>query len=106
MASKLKRGTFGKFDEVEAWYRPGTSDENALIEVINKKAYRRGSVKFDVERGERWLDLGANIGAFALYARSKGATVECYEPMPDCFAILKKNVPKARLHNSAVTNLQ
>jgi len=104
MANKLKRGTFGK-DKVKAYYRPGTSDENALIEVINKKAYRRGSVDFDVEPGEHWLDLGANVGAFALYAKSKGATAECYEPMPDCFEILQKNVPEFKLHNTAVTNL-
>ncbi len=101
---KLKRGTFGK-DKVKAWYRPGTSDENALIEVIGKKAYRRGSVGFDVAAGEHWLDFGANIGAFALYCKSKGAIATCFEPMPDCFEILKKNVPEFRLHNLAVTNL-
>jgi FkbM family methyltransferase len=102
--TKLKQGTFGK-DKVKAWYRPGTSDENALIEVISKKAYRRGSVGFDVEPGEHWLDLGANVGAFALYAKSKGAKATCYEPMPDCFAILQKNVPEFKLVNKAVTNV-
>jgi FkbM family methyltransferase len=104
MASKLKRGTFGKA-KVKAYYRPGTSDVNALEEVIGKRAYRRGSVGFDVEAGEHWLDLGANIGAFALYCKSKGATAECYEPMEDCFAILAKNVPEFKLYNKAVTNV-
>ncbi len=100
----LKRGTFGK-DKIKAWYRPGTSDENALIEVLDKRAYRRASVGFDVEAGEHWLDLGANIGAFALYCKSKGATAECYEPMPDCFKILTKNVPEFELYDKAVTNV-
>jgi len=104
--TKLKQGTFGK-DKVKAYYRPGTSDENALIEVINKKAYRRASIGFDVMPGERWLCMGSNIGAFALYAKSKGAkSVTCYEPMTDCFEILKKNVPEFELHNSAVSNLR
>jgi FkbM family methyltransferase len=107
MANKLVRGTFGK-DKVKAWYRAGTSDENALIEVIEKKAYRRASIDFDVKPGERWLCAGSNIGAFALYAKSKGAkSVTCFEPMPDCFAILKKNAtgPIFKLHNKAITNI-
>lgn len=98
---KLKYGTFGK---AKAYYRPGTSDENALKEVLIARAYRRGSVGFDVEAGEQWLDLGANIGAFALYCQSKGATAECYEPMPDCFTILRRNAPKFKCYNTAISN--
>ena len=97
----LKRGEFGG---VQAYYRPGTSDENALKEVLIAKTYRRKSIGFDVEAGEHWLDLGGNVGAFSLYAQSKGATAECYEPMPDCFAILRKNVPKFKCHNTAVSD--
>lgn len=78
---------------IKAYYRPDTSDERALIEVIEKTTYRRKGIGFDVEAGEHWLDLGANIGAFALYCKLRGATAECYEPQPDCFSILKKNVP-------------
>jgi FkbM family methyltransferase len=103
--TKLTRGTFGKA-KVKAYYRPGTSDVNALEEVIGKRAYRRGSVGFDVEKGEHWADWGANVGAFALYVKSRGATAECWEPMSDCFEILTKNVSEFKLHNSAVTNLR
>lgn len=89
---QLKQGKFGKA-KIAAWYRPGTTDVNALIEVLDKRAYRRASVGFDVERGEHWLDLGANIGAFALYCKSKGATCVSYEPDPECYKVLTKNVP-------------
>ena len=88
----------------------GSSDEQALAEVLKKRAYRRIRSGFDVLAGERWLDLGANIGAFALYCLSQRAEADCYEPDPECFAILSKNVEVNRapgvvfnLHNSAVT---
>jgi FkbM family methyltransferase len=80
-----------------------SSDEQALAEVLEKKAYRRVRSGFDVKPGERWLDLGANIGAFALYCRLRGATAVCYEPDPECFEILKLNAPDFELHNAAFT---
>jgi FkbM family methyltransferase len=50
-------------------------------------------MNFDVEKGETWLDLGANIGAFALYAFTRGASmVTCYEPDADNFALLLENL--------------
>lgn len=43
------------------------------------------------------LDVGANIGAFALWAleRWPGARVTCYEPIPANVAMLRLNVPNA-----------
>ena len=40
------------------------------------------------------LDLGANVGSFALWAnlRWPGSTIRCYEPNPGTFAYLKRNV--------------
>jgi FkbM family methyltransferase len=40
------------------------------------------------------LDIGANVGSFAAWAleRWPGAHVHCYEPLPDNFALLKKNL--------------
>lgn len=39
------------------------------------------------------LDIGANVGAFAVWAVRKwpGATVTCYEPEPDNFMMLEAN---------------
>ena len=88
---------------ITAHYRPDASDERALREVITKATYRRTSLGFDVRRGERWLDLGANIGAFAPYCKMNRATAVCYEPDPDCFAMLSMNVPEFERHNVAIT---
>ena len=55
------------------------------------------------------LDIGANIGSFAAWAfkRWPAAQVHCYEPLPDNFALLKRNLaqfPEAsvRLNNFAI----
>lgn len=100
---KIERANFAG---MQAYYRPGTTDENALREVLVKRTYRRASVGFDIEAGEHWLDAGANIGAFSLYCKSKGATAECYEPMPDCFALLRLNAPEFKCYPTAISNLR
>ena len=82
--------------------RPGASDERVLEEVITRRCYRRTSANFDLEKGERWLDLGANIGAFALYCAQRGAVATCYEPDEENFKLLEKNVPQFELNRKAV----
>lgn len=90
------------------WLRRGTnepsSDEQAAQEVLVKKAYTRPRLGFDVLPGERWLDLGSNIGAFAVYCRSRGATAVCFEPEPGCFKLLQKNAAGFRCYQLAVTS--
>lgn len=83
-------------------YRPGTSDEGVLREVLERRCYRRVSVGFDVKSGERWLDLGANIGAFAVYARTHDATTLSIEPDPECFDLLTQNAPWASVQRAAI----
>jgi FkbM family methyltransferase len=84
-------------------YREGTSDERVLQEVLSG-AYRKLSIGFDIRAGEQWLDLGANIGAFAIYCGQRKASVECYEPDPACFSLLRKNAPRGTVCiNSAVS---
>lgn len=93
------------------FYRPGTSDERVLTEVVDKHCYRRSRIGFDVEQGETWLDLGANIGAFAVYCRTREARSIGFEPDPVCFEILRKNLSPAvwgydGYIKSAITNYE
>lgn len=75
------------------WLREGTSDIKAITEVIERNAYQRPRKNFGIEKGERWLDLGGNIGAFAVLAAHLGASsVDSYEADPDSFEMLKKNI--------------
>jgi FkbM family methyltransferase len=75
--------------------RSNTKDTNVVDEVIVKRCYRHTRHHFDVEEGERWLDLGAHIGCFSLYALSRGASeVKAFEPHPSNVEFYLKNLRK------------
>lgn len=75
------------------WIRPGTSDIKAIKEVVERNSYQKPRKNFKIEKGERWIDLGANIGAFSILAAHLGAArVDAYEACPDSFELLKKNI--------------
>lgn len=84
-------------------YRMNTSDLPCIREVIERDCYERKSKGVTVESGELWLDLGANIGAFAMFALSRGAMVTAYEPEADNLTLLRKNAPTALVVESCVT---
>lgn len=101
------RKVFYRTPTTEKGRQEGTSDEHALREVLTEHCYSNHSIGFDVKEDEIWLDLGANIGAFAVYCDMKGAVADCYEPDRECFDVLMKNVSQDRckfcLFNTAVT---
>jgi FkbM family methyltransferase len=84
--------------------RKGTSDEKTFKEVIVKNTYEKKY--FQIKKGEHWIDLGGNVGAFALKALSKGATVDIYEPDPFNCKMIEKNLKinnfNANIHQVAV----
>lgn len=89
--------------------RPGTSDEKAVKEVVLRNGYARRD--FRPGEGERWIDLGGNIGAFSVWACSLGARVDVYEPDPDSCEMIEHNLRlngithesgRVRVHHRAV----
>ncbi len=56
-----------------------------------------------INAGDCVVDVGANIGLFALEAARRGASVHAFEPMPATFAALDAN---ARAVNAAQVNAQ
>ena len=48
---------------------------------------------YEISGVTRVLDIGANVGAFALWARTKWpeALIYCYEPLPSNYKILREN---------------
>ncbi len=57
--------------------RRDTSDVKAIEEVIERNSYQRPRLGFIVEAGERWLDAGANVGAFAVLVHAIGGAPVC-----------------------------
>lgn len=72
------------------YIRVGTSDDDSLTETIRRNTYQKKGIT--IEPGEVWIDLGANIGGFAILAAMRGATVIAYEAEENCFAMLERNV--------------
>ena len=72
------------------WVRPGTLDEYVFKEI--RPSYNM----LDIQEGDTVLDIGANIGAFSLYATQEGAKkVYSYEPDEDNFELLNVNSPNS-----------
>lgn len=66
-----------------------------------------GEYDVPIEGPQKILDLGANCGAFALWAfhRWPGSAIQCYEPHPETFKILEENLagyPRISAHEKAV----
>lgn len=69
------------------------ADARVVDEIVLHKAYEKPRLGFGVRSGEFWLDLGANIGAFSVWAaRKRGAHVLAVEPIAENIALLKQNV--------------
>ena len=43
------------------YYRPGTTDEKVIDEVLKRNVYQKKSVDFAIEPQDVWLNLGTNI---------------------------------------------
>tara|TARA_Y100000114_G_C11718670_1_gene307319 strand:+ start:264 stop:968 length:705 start_codon:yes stop_codon:yes gene_type:complete len=78
-------------------YRPNTTDENIINEILNKQAYRKKKINFFIEEDDIWLDGGAHIGFFSLYASKNNAKkIYCFEPEEENFSLLTQNIEMMR----------
>jgi FkbM family methyltransferase len=55
-----------------------------------------------VKEGTCAFDVGAHVGSHSLAYTNAGAIVFAFEPNPEAFEALKKNVPGARAYNLAI----
>lgn len=75
---------------IKFYHREGYSDLKTFEEVIGRETYLKKGLT--IERGEKWMDCGGNVGAFALLACSKGAKVTIYEPDPNNCRMIERNL--------------
>lgn len=84
--------------------REGTADVDMVHEVFRDRYYTCDG--WDLPAGGAVLDIGAAIGTFAVEAAEAGAAVvHSYEPIPESFGVLTRNVsPYPAVHpvNAAV----
>ena len=79
---------------------PGDGSWCTVVEVFGKDGYRLGDLHPDAN-APVFVDIGANIGSFALdvCARWPDARVVCLEPAPGAFAHLVSNLEANRCSN-------
>lgn len=66
------------------------TDKTVVDEIWRENVYEVKDTHFN--RGGVVLDIGANIGAFSMYAAHLGATVYAIEPEPHNLESLKRNI--------------
>jgi FkbM family methyltransferase len=89
--------------------RPGTSDWWIFLEIFVFGYYQR--VKDDIRRSKVIVDIGANVGFFAVYAAAINPEVEihAFEPFPKNVAQMEKNLllnssRQIHVHSEAVAD--
>jgi FkbM family methyltransferase len=82
--------------------RPDSSDRSTISEVVILKTY-----PLDLKPGNIVVDVGANIGAFAITAATivKHGTVFAIEPVSSIYDVLSENVRLNNLDNILLSNI-
>ncbi len=84
-------------DDLLVFLRPNTTDKWVVQEIMLRDDYRLQSMALSQATV---IDLGANIGLVSLRAATLGATrVYAYEPEPDNYGLLTKNVASNRFES-------
>ena len=87
---------FIKFDVREDY----ETDLIVIKEIFSENVYQVNNGHFNL--GGVVVDLGANIGAFSLFAAKKGATVYAVEPEPHNLQALKTNIELNRMQDNII----
>jgi FkbM family methyltransferase len=78
----------------DIFYRPGTSDPLAVYQVLVRRGDKAEYYLPDALQPRVILDIGSNIGTSILFfhERFPSATIYGFEPHPETFRILEKNI--------------
>lgn len=83
-----------RFGNVVFKTRHNSLDAFVLYEIWRYKSYGEAEIgKDDVV-----VDIGANIGGYAVLAAKSGAKVFAYEPVPETYQLLSKNIAINNCH--------
>jgi FkbM family methyltransferase len=91
----IRRIAYPPFGEI--YCRNEMETRLILDEILVDKLYLQEGVS--ISPGDIVLDVGANIGVFALCAAKQGAQVYAYEPIPGTFELLQQNIHLHGLDN-------
>ena len=92
-----------RFGNVVFKARHNSLDAFVLYEIWRYQTYREAEIR----RGDVVVDIGANIGGYAVLAAKSGAMVIAYEPVPETYQLLSNNLiinncRNVKIYNAAV----
>jgi FkbM family methyltransferase len=74
------------------FYVRSDADKRVVDEIVNRQSYLRPRLGFSLLHNEKWLDLGANIGAFGVWAtKTFNAQIYSVEPIAENVTLLREN---------------
>jgi FkbM family methyltransferase len=83
---------------LRVWNTPKSGDETNFIfrEIFEQRCYEQHGVT--IADGDVILDVGANVGLFALSVmeRFRGLKIVCFEPVPNTRACLERNISESQ----------
>ncbi len=80
----------------------GAEDHDAYVQYIRQWFAIRGHIRFAIERlsgGDKFIDVGANIGEFTIPIGKCGARVLAVEALPKNYFLLSKAIQENKLKN-------
>jgi len=85
--------------QVSVFYRTKNTDLKVIKNIFNKNEYFLEG--FVLKNLKYIIDLGAHIGIFSFYVKSKfpNAKIYAYEPNPETYKLLKQNIKLNKLKN-------
>ena len=104
---KLSEDIFLKMKELDFYFSPGKSELSPYPEIFHEKIYEKVS-GFIPKKGNIVVDVGGHIGFFTINSAKKCGNkgkVFCFEPNPDTFKRLQKNIAANGLLNVESKNI-
>ena len=104
---KPKKDIFIKMDELKFYFAPGQSELSPYPEICHEKVYEKDA-RFIPKEGDTVIDIGGHIGIFTIIsARRCGekGKLFTYEPNPETFKRLKKNIEANKLSQVKLNNM-
>ena len=104
---KLSEDIFLKMEELDFYFSPKKSELSPYPEIFHERIYEKVS-EFIPQKGDIVFDVGSHIGFFTINSAKKCGNegkVFCFEPNPDTFKRLKKNISANGLLNVKSNNI-
>lgn len=104
---KQKEDIFLKMEELDFYFSPRKSELSPYPEIFNEKIYEKVS-NFIPKHGDIVFDVGSHIGFYTISSAKRCGNkgkVFCFEPNPDTFKRLNKNIKINGLSNVISNNI-